>query len=82
MLVYLSMFVNPFSTLFIMEILKPLTCCGDAVKAHKGVEAGGSTRQDTSEAKRSKTTLSKFLLNSAWHQKRDMSFNNQTQMKQ
>lgn len=53
-----------------MEIVKALTCCGDAVKAHKGVETGGSTRQDSSEAKRSETTHAEFLLNSEWQKKR------------
>lgn len=47
---------------------KTLTCCGDAIKAHKGIETGGSARQDSCEAKRSKTAHTKVLLHTK-HQK-------------
>lgn len=40
---------------------KPLTGRGDAVEANKGVEAGGGTRQHTSQAERSKTTHAKLF---------------------
>ncbi len=56
-----------------MKIVKPLTCCCDAVKAHEGVEAGGSTRQNTTEAKRSKTTHAKFFVNTVWQKKKEFS---------
>lgn len=42
--------------------VKPLTCCGDAVKAYEGVEAGGSTGQDSSQAERSEAAHAKLLL--------------------
>lgn len=72
-----SYLVKPFSTSIVMEIVGLLTCCCDAVKAHKGVEAGGGTRQNSCNTKRSKTTTAEFLLNSERQKKRD----NQWQIK-
>lgn len=42
-------------------MVKPLTCSGNAVKAHKGIEAGSGTRQDACQAKWSKTTHTEFI---------------------
>ena len=40
-----------------------LTCCSDAVEANKGVEARRCPRQDSTDAKWSKTTEAESLLN-------------------
>ena len=42
---------------------KPLTCCGDAVEAHEGVEAGGGARQNAAQAERSEPTFTKVVFN-------------------
>lgn len=60
-----------------MEIWKALTSCCDAVEAHKGVEAGGGTRQDSSQAERSKSAYAKLLINSESQKKRDTKFSYQ-----
>ena len=39
------------------------TCCCDAVEPHKGIEAGCCPRQDSTEAKWSKTPGAKLLFN-------------------
>lgn len=60
--VHMAIPVTPFPTPFVVKLLKTLTCCGNAVKSHKGIEAGGCTRQDSCKAKGCKASLAKFFL--------------------
>lgn len=39
-----------------------LTCCGNAVKSHKGVKTSGSTRKDPSPTKRHKAAFTRSFL--------------------
>lgn len=46
------------------ESVTELTGSGNAVEAHEGVEAGGCTRENTRQAKGSKTAHAEFLFSS------------------